>query len=185
MNRCARRGWRSASARPERVADPNRVPWRMWRRPAVPQVCGEAEASRRIATMNRRVWVTARSRRSPAPVVKLARQLATEIAAPSRINGPQHAPSPNVAPSADGSRAAVAVGTSGFLWVRIAPCRKRAGEGWFPSLSGTIVGESATASRVPFGAPKTRALDPVADSPRETLRRKESEGKQERGHLES
>jgi len=65
-----------------------------------------AEAQTRTETVNRRVWVTAQSRQSQASVEKHASKLATEMAAPSSFNGPQHAPSPSrLTQSADGSRA--------------------------------------------------------------------------------
>src|ERR1035438_9743525 len=52
---------------------------------------------------------------------------------------------------------------------------------WFPSLSQEIVGESGTASRVHFVAPKAGA--PLTPSPTlpEKLRWLRSEGKQQRG----
>ena len=78
----------------------------MRRRNPVGRACYGAEAQTRTETVNRRVWVTAQSRQSQASVEKHASKLATEIAAPSSFNGPQHAPSPSwLTPSADGSRA--------------------------------------------------------------------------------
>ena len=65
-----------------------------------------AEAQTRTETVNRRVWVTAQSRQSQTSVEKHASKLASEMAAPSSSNGPQHAPSPSrLTQSADGSRA--------------------------------------------------------------------------------
>ena len=55
----------------------------------------ETPAFSRIATRNRgnrRVWVTALSRRSPLLVATPAAELVYEMAAPSSIIGPQHAP---------------------------------------------------------------------------------------------
>lgn len=66
----------------------------MRRRYPVERACSGAEAQTRTETVNRRVWVTARSRQSQMSVEKHASKLATEIAAPSSFNGPQYAPSP-------------------------------------------------------------------------------------------
>src|SRR5437879_2753152 len=114
----------------------------MRRRNPVGRACYGAEAQTRTETVNRRVWVTAQSRQSQASVEKHASKLATEIAAPSSFNGPQHAPSP--------SRAHSECGWKQGDWRidnrnRFSYCKPKrkwslAGRGFFPSPSMQIRG---------------------------------------------
>src|ERR1700694_1814498 len=108
-----------------------------------------AEAQTRTETVNRRVWVTAQSRQSQASVEKHASKLATEMAAPSSFNGPQHAPSPSrITQSADGSRATggLTIGI-GFRTSSQSRSGSSAGRGFFSSLSMQILGSTGTGSR--------------------------------------
>ena len=138
-----------------------------------------AEAQTRTETVNRRVWVTAQSRQSQASVEKHASKLATEMAAPSSFNGPQHAPSPSrLTQSADGSRATggLTIGI-GFRTSSQSRSGSSAGRGFFSSLSMQILGESAPDSRVHFVAQTARALDSGADSPEKTLPAMKAKGR--------